>query len=47
MSSVTNDDASVFDDATLASSKVIAAEIHSPHRPVSSQMPTASAQPLA
>jgi len=47
MSSVTNEDVSVFDDASLASSRVIAAEIHSPPRPVSSQMPTASAQPLA
>jgi len=40
-------DTSVFDDASYASSRVIAAEIHSLPRPVSSQMPTASAQPLA
>ena len=38
---------SVFDDASYASSRVIAAEIHSPPRSISSQMPTASAQPLA
>jgi len=38
---------SVFDDASYASSRVIAAETHSPPRSVSSQMPTASAQPLA
>ena len=40
-------DTSVFDDASYASSRVIAAEIHSLPRPVNSQMPTASAQPLA
>jgi len=37
----------VFDDASYASSRVIAAEIHSPPRSISSQMPTTSAQPLA
>jgi len=40
-------DTSVFDDASYASSRVIAADIHSPPRSVISQMPTASAQPLA